>query len=178
MIWFHFSIVLLLCQNTSTILANSSSIANPTIDGNGAMNNKSCFHTEKQALLDFKAAIEDPDGRLLTWRGEDDDCCKWSGVTCNNQTPFHVTELHMGYNPFTGLRDLRGKMPLNRFSSSSFSLIFFFFIDFPVVVHRFASALLLQLIFIDLLLHRFSATVHRFASATVLLQPSLFWMMN
>ncbi|KAI3667266.1 hypothetical protein L6452_42316 [Arctium lappa] len=66
------------------------------------------------------------------------------------------------------------QIPLHQFSSSSFSLIFFFFIDFSVVVHRFASALLLQLIFIDLLLHRFSTTVHRFASATVLQQSASF----
>ncbi|XP_042752028.1 receptor-like protein EIX2 [Lactuca sativa] len=34
----------------------------------------------------IKAPLQDPDGRLSSWTVEDDECCKWSGVTCNNQT--------------------------------------------------------------------------------------------
>ncbi|GKD78329.1 leucine-rich repeat-containing protein, partial [Tanacetum coccineum] len=51
-----------------------------------------CVEKERQALLDFKALIQDPYDMLSTWRPEDDDCCQWFGVTCNNQTG-HVTKL-------------------------------------------------------------------------------------
>ncbi|KAI3771468.1 hypothetical protein L6452_02633 [Arctium lappa] len=106
--------LLLLCSNTSTILATSSSSsignqlakATTTDDNNiGGINNinKSCFHKEKQALLHFKASFQDPYDQLSTWRAGDDDCCKWSGITCNNQT-HHVTEIDLhSYNPFTDL---------------------------------------------------------------------------
>nr|GFB33588.1 probable LRR receptor-like serine/threonine-protein kinase At4g36180 [Tanacetum cinerariifolium] len=51
-----------------------------------------CINKDRQALLGFKANLEDPEGRLSTWRPEEDECCKWSGVTCNNTTG-RVTEL-------------------------------------------------------------------------------------
>ncbi|XP_024985334.1 receptor-like protein EIX2 [Cynara cardunculus var. scolymus] len=88
----------------------------PAVDGNGSIHK--CFHKEKQALLDFKARLQDPLGQLLTWRPQD-DCCKWSGVACNNQTG-HVTELYLPsyltYNfgeaflPSFGLDGLRGEI--------------------------------------------------------------------
>nr|GEY90723.1 leucine-rich repeat domain, L domain-like protein [Tanacetum cinerariifolium] len=54
-----------------------------------------CIDNERQALLGFKARLLDPDDLLSTWRPEDeDDCCKWSGVTCDNQTG-HVTMLDL-----------------------------------------------------------------------------------
>ncbi|GJW06902.1 leucine-rich repeat-containing protein [Tanacetum coccineum] len=57
-----------------------------------------CIEKEKQALLVFKAHLQDPKGQLSTWRDEEeDDCCKWSGVGCDNQTG-HVTMLDLsGY---------------------------------------------------------------------------------
>ncbi|KAJ0941444.1 putative non-specific serine/threonine protein kinase [Helianthus annuus] len=57
-----------------------------------------CIDKERHALLDFKARVQDPDGVLSTWTDEeDDDCCKWSGVTCNDTTG-HVTRLQLSYN--------------------------------------------------------------------------------
>ncbi|GKE45874.1 leucine-rich repeat-containing protein, partial [Tanacetum coccineum] len=54
-----------------------------------------CIDKERQALLDFKAPLQDPYNMLSTWRPEEeDDCCQWLGVTCNNQTG-HVTELDL-----------------------------------------------------------------------------------
>ncbi|CAI9290210.1 unnamed protein product [Lactuca saligna] len=48
---------------------------------------KKCSDKERRALLDFKARLQDPDETLSTWRSEEEeDCCKWRGVTCNNQT--------------------------------------------------------------------------------------------
>ncbi|GKB39014.1 leucine-rich repeat-containing protein, partial [Tanacetum coccineum] len=56
-----------------------------------------CIDKERQALLDFKAPLQDPNNMLFTWRPEEeDDCCQWLGVTCNNQTR-HVTELYLSY---------------------------------------------------------------------------------
>nr|GEW46624.1 hypothetical protein [Tanacetum cinerariifolium] len=50
-----------------------------------------CIDKERQALLDFKALM------LSTWRPEEeDDCCRWRGVWCNDQTG-HVTELDLSY---------------------------------------------------------------------------------
>ncbi|GKB20362.1 leucine-rich repeat-containing protein [Tanacetum coccineum] len=52
-----------------------------------------CIDKERQALLDFKAPLQDPYNFLSTWRPEEeDDCCRWSGVGCNDQTG-HVTDL-------------------------------------------------------------------------------------
>ncbi|GKD27444.1 putative leucine-rich repeat protein [Tanacetum coccineum] len=60
----------------------------------GAATNK-CIDNERQALLGFKARLLDPDDLVSTWRPEEeDDCCKWSGVTCDNQTG-HVTMLDL-----------------------------------------------------------------------------------
>ncbi|GJR27382.1 leucine-rich repeat domain, L domain-like protein [Tanacetum coccineum] len=56
-----------------------------------------CIYKERQALLDFKASLEDPNGRLSTWRDEDEDCCHWRGVVCDN-TLGHVTGLDLAYN--------------------------------------------------------------------------------
>ncbi|CAH1452722.1 unnamed protein product [Lactuca virosa] len=63
-------------------------------DDNGVIMRK-CSDKERRALLDFKARLQDPDETLSTWRAEEEeeeDCCKWRGVTCNNQT-HHVTGL-------------------------------------------------------------------------------------
>ncbi|CAL2271455.1 unnamed protein product [Prunus armeniaca] len=39
---------------------------------------------ERKALLKLKQTLTDPSHTLLSWVGE--DCCKWSGVGCNNIT--------------------------------------------------------------------------------------------
>ncbi|XP_059633912.1 receptor-like protein EIX2 [Cornus florida] len=44
------------------------------------------------ALLTFKQGLKDPSGRLSSWKG--DDCCRWSGVRCNNISR-HVVKLHL-----------------------------------------------------------------------------------
>ncbi|KAL7597475.1 hypothetical protein Lser_V15G29314 [Lactuca serriola] len=62
-------------------------------DDNGAVNR--CFEKEKDALLHFKSLLQDPSDRLSMWTAEQDNCCQWNGVTCNNQTGGHVTELDL-----------------------------------------------------------------------------------
>ncbi|CAH1412093.1 unnamed protein product [Lactuca virosa] len=59
---------------------------------NGVM--KKCLDKEIDALLHFKASLQDPSGCLYTWRAEEDDCYKWTRVMCNNKT-CHVRELDM-----------------------------------------------------------------------------------
>ncbi|GKD59739.1 leucine-rich repeat-containing protein [Tanacetum coccineum] len=56
-----------------------------------------CIDKERQALLDFKAPLQDPFNKLSTWRPEEeDDCCLWRGVSCYDQTG-HVTELYLNF---------------------------------------------------------------------------------
>ncbi|MED6114223.1 hypothetical protein PIB30_078369, partial [Stylosanthes scabra] len=53
-----------------------------------------CLHKERHALLSFKHGILDDMGMLSTWKDHDDDCCKWQGVACSNQTG-HVFHLNL-----------------------------------------------------------------------------------
>ncbi|XP_023742161.1 receptor-like protein EIX2 [Lactuca sativa] len=83
-----FSLLLACLQNTTA----NQLVAVEERDDNSVLSNK-CLDKERDALLQFKANLQDPDGSLSTWRPEDDDCCTWEGVTCDNQTGHHVTEL-------------------------------------------------------------------------------------
>ena len=58
----------------------------------GAHGNILCFEKERVALLNVKKSLNDTSGCLSSWVGE--DCCKWNGVRCNNQTG-HVVKLHL-----------------------------------------------------------------------------------
>ncbi|KAF8732284.1 hypothetical protein HU200_016264 [Digitaria exilis] len=56
----------------------------------------SCVPHERDALLAFKSGIiRDPSGRLDSWRQDDQDCCRWSGVQCSNQTTSHVIKVEI-----------------------------------------------------------------------------------
>ncbi|KAF2293780.1 hypothetical protein GH714_004661 [Hevea brasiliensis] len=53
-----------------------------------------CIDGEQEALLMFKEGFTSPSSRFFSWvAGE--DCCKWSGVGCNNRTGHVITlDLH------------------------------------------------------------------------------------
>ncbi|XP_076884006.1 receptor-like protein EIX2 [Bidens hawaiensis] len=53
-----------------------------------------CIGYEKTALLEFKNDLIDGANRLFSWNRSNADCCKWYGITCNNQTG-HVSEIHL-----------------------------------------------------------------------------------
>ncbi|XP_019167221.1 PREDICTED: probably inactive leucine-rich repeat receptor-like protein kinase At3g28040 [Ipomoea nil] len=53
------------------------------------------MENERQALLSFKHGISDPNNLLSSWTGEDNDCCKWKGIRCDNTTA-HVVALRLG----------------------------------------------------------------------------------
>ncbi|KAL7084558.1 hypothetical protein ACP275_14G230500 [Erythranthe tilingii] len=61
-----------------------------------------CPEIEREALLSFKASLEDPTNMLSTWNiSADVNCCNWKGVVCSNITGgSHVHQLHLqNYNP-------------------------------------------------------------------------------
>ncbi|XP_015876724.3 receptor-like protein EIX2 [Ziziphus jujuba] len=60
-----------------------------------AGSNIRCTDTEKRALLSFKQSLVDDSNILSSWESQR-DCCKWKGITCNNQTG-HVIKLDLHY---------------------------------------------------------------------------------
>ncbi|KAM7477061.1 hypothetical protein LguiB_024304 [Lonicera macranthoides] len=54
-----------------------------------------CFEREREALLAFKDGFQDDYQIFLSW-GRKEDCCKWSGIKCDNKTG-HVTTLDLSY---------------------------------------------------------------------------------
>ncbi|GLT46934.1 hypothetical protein SLA2020_206600 [Shorea laevis] len=54
--------------------------------------NRGCIERKRQALLKLKQDMVDPAGRLASWVADDEDCCRWKGVVCNNVTG-HVLKL-------------------------------------------------------------------------------------
>ncbi|KAL5701627.1 hypothetical protein ACHQM5_026943 [Ranunculus cassubicifolius] len=51
-----------------------------------------CHEYERQALLKFQQGVVDTENRLSSWVIK--DCCKWKGVTCDDQTG-HVAKLDL-----------------------------------------------------------------------------------
>ncbi|KVI04541.1 hypothetical protein Ccrd_017141 [Cynara cardunculus var. scolymus] len=56
------------------------------------INNILCISNERSALLQFKNNLIDQANRLSSWAGQ--DCCRWSGVVCDNFTG-HVHEIRL-----------------------------------------------------------------------------------
>ncbi|XP_022998387.1 leucine-rich repeat receptor protein kinase MSL1-like [Cucurbita maxima] len=43
-----------------------------------------CSDSDREALIALKSGLNDPENRLVSWKGM--DCCHWRGVRCNNGT--------------------------------------------------------------------------------------------
>nr|GEU54185.1 leucine-rich repeat protein [Tanacetum cinerariifolium] len=52
---------------------------------------------ERHALLQFKHRLVDEGGLLASWVDEQNDCCKWAVIVCDNKTG-HVHEIHLNGN--------------------------------------------------------------------------------
>ncbi|KAG6655337.1 receptor-like protein EIX1 [Carya illinoinensis] len=52
-----------------------------------------CIEKERQALLQFKQHLVDPNHWLSSW-DSGEDCCKWEGINCSNKTG-HVVQLDL-----------------------------------------------------------------------------------
>ncbi|CAI9290206.1 unnamed protein product [Lactuca saligna] len=115
--------LLLLCLETIT---SNQLVAAGGGDDNDVRNK--CSDKERRALLDFKARLQDPDETPSTWRSEEEeDCCNWSGVTCNNQTG-RVIELNISSGGLEGeisnsLLNLSYLTHLDLFSNSFHGII-------------------------------------------------------
>ncbi|GKC89094.1 leucine-rich repeat protein [Tanacetum coccineum] len=48
--------------------------------------NIQCIGYKRTALLEFTNDLIDGANRLVSWNSTNEDCCKWYGITCNNQT--------------------------------------------------------------------------------------------
>ncbi|KAI3735088.1 hypothetical protein L6452_14577 [Arctium lappa] len=64
------------------------------------INNILCIANERSVLLQFKKNLVDQADRLSSWAGE--DCCRWSGVICDNFIG-HVHEIRLR-GPDDGIR--------------------------------------------------------------------------
>ncbi|KAK1364402.1 LRR receptor-like kinase family protein [Heracleum sosnowskyi] len=57
-------------------------------------NTMRCIERERKALLVFKQGVAHEHVLFHTWKKEEQDCCKWKGVGCDNHTG-HVTHLYL-----------------------------------------------------------------------------------
>ncbi|KAA3468846.1 LRR receptor-like serine/threonine-protein kinase ERECTA [Gossypium australe] len=49
-----------------------------------------CIATEGRALFNFKKGLTVVANRLVSWTSEEEECCNWIGVGCNNSTGYVV----------------------------------------------------------------------------------------
>ncbi|KAK1364348.1 hypothetical protein POM88_039909 [Heracleum sosnowskyi] len=80
-------VTFLLCMKTTS--SGSESLSKD-------YNTTRCIERERKALLVFKQGLSSARRHdlLELWKDEEEDCCKWKGVICDNHTG-HVTRLHL-----------------------------------------------------------------------------------
>uniref|UniRef100_A0A0D3HPI8 non-specific serine/threonine protein kinase n=1 Tax=Oryza barthii TaxID=65489 RepID=A0A0D3HPI8_9ORYZ len=100
-------LVLLVVAATAAAACSFSPPAAATAGATHALEDSGarCLPHERDALLAFKQGITiDDDGFLASWRRgqeEEEDCCRWRGVTCSNRTG-HVVELDLSDSGLEG----------------------------------------------------------------------------
>ncbi|KAH7527942.1 hypothetical protein FEM48_Zijuj05G0019600 [Ziziphus jujuba var. spinosa] len=43
-----------------------------------------CLDSGREALINFKNGLHDPENRLFSWKGS--NCCQWWGISCDSNT--------------------------------------------------------------------------------------------
>ncbi|KAL9242627.1 hypothetical protein vseg_016611 [Gypsophila vaccaria] len=61
----------------------------------------SALSPDGQALVSFRTSVLSSDGILLRWRPEDEDPCRWKGVTCDARSR-RVIRLDLSHHKFSG----------------------------------------------------------------------------
>ncbi|XP_021834046.1 receptor-like protein kinase [Prunus avium] len=84
-----------------------------------------CIEEERQALVSFKQDLTDPSGRLSSWAGQ--DCCRWKGISCNNQTG-HVVKMDL-QNTYFDSMDYEEYCLGGKINSSLLSLKHLYYLD-------------------------------------------------
>ncbi|CAK9160946.1 unnamed protein product [Ilex paraguariensis] len=109
------------------------------IPSNSQSSNILCVENERRALLSFRNGLNDSSGKLSSWSAVQEDCCRWTGVRCDNVTgrvielSLYFTDLRGKINPslleleFLSILDLRGNSfgdndPMPSFLGSMISL--------------------------------------------------------
>lgn len=96
---------------------------------NGDAGARNCSESDREALLGFKNAIEDPHNRLSSWEGN--NCCQWRGVWCD-QTTGAVARIdlnnrygywNLGGNISSSLLNLRSSLKYMDLSFNSFGSV-------------------------------------------------------
>ncbi|XP_052193965.1 receptor-like protein EIX1 [Diospyros lotus] len=55
-----------------------------------------CTAADREALMDFKVGLNDPENRLSSWRGS--NCCLWRGILCDSRSGAVIrVDLHNPY---------------------------------------------------------------------------------
>ncbi|GKB63956.1 leucine-rich repeat-containing protein, partial [Tanacetum coccineum] len=118
-----------------------------------------CIDKERQALLDFKAQLQDPYDRLSTWRpDEEDNCCQWRGVECSNRTG-HVTSLDL-FGSY-GRSGLEGEISLSLLKLSYLNYLSLSVNSFHGTIPEFIGNMT-QLTHFDLSFNSFHGTIPEF----------------
>ncbi|TYI16032.1 hypothetical protein ES332_A08G227800v1 [Gossypium tomentosum] len=90
---FHLCLVLLFALTAAGL---GTSVKNQSESFGLGVENQSvrCIAAERRALLDFKKRLTVVENRLVSWTSEEEECCNWIGVGCDNSTG-HVVKLDL-----------------------------------------------------------------------------------
>eukprot|EP01018_Ginkgo_biloba_P029393 Gb_22463 [translate_table: standard] len=89
-----------------------------------------CPVEEREALLNFRASLKDPNAHLRSWEGV--ECCRWRGVNCSYGEAKHVVTLDLhGFHLSTHGQIDSSLFQLRQLRYLDLSLNSFYFIQIP-----------------------------------------------